>query len=66
MQIAGERTGVRATIDAPEREARLSLHVRRPIKSVAVNGAPHNDCDFQEGVVRLPARVKRYTVEVRY
>jgi hypothetical protein len=66
LQVTGDRAGARATIDAPEHSARLLLHVRRPVKSVMVNGADHRDCDFENGIVRLPAGVKRYSVEVRY
>jgi hypothetical protein len=66
MQVNAESTGVRATIDAPERAARLLLNLRRPIKSAKVNGADHRDCDFANGVVRLSPGTKRYTVEVRY
>ncbi len=66
MQVTGERAGVRATIDPPERGARLLLHVRRPVKSVLVNGAEHRDCDYENGIVRLAPGPKRYTVEVRY
>jgi adhesin HecA-like repeat protein len=66
MQVTGGRDGVRATIDPPERRARLLLHVRRPFRSALVNGAPHNDCDFESGIVRLEPGTKRYTVEVRY
>src|SRR5215470_1595664 len=33
IQATGDRTALRAAIDAPDRGARLLLHVRRPIKS---------------------------------
>ena len=66
MEATGDRSALRATIDPPERTARLALHVRRPIKSALVNGAPHTDCDFERGIVRLPAGTKRYRVEVQY
>jgi hypothetical protein len=66
MQVIGERAGARAVIDPPQRDARLLLHLRRPVKSVTVNGAEHRDCDFENGVVRLASGAKRYTVEVRY
>src|SRR5207302_610163 len=52
MQVTGERGGARAVVDAPARSARLLLHLRRPVKSVTVNGADHRDCDFESGVVR--------------
>src|SRR5689334_13252467 len=66
MEATGDRSSLRATIDPPEHAARMALHVRRPIKSALVNGAPHTDCDFEHGIVRLPAGTKRYRVEVRY
>src|SRR5262249_52900604 len=66
MEAAGDQAGLRATIDAPQRNARLLLHVRRPMKLAMVNGAPHSDCDFQNGIVRLLPGTKRYTIEVRY
>ncbi|HJZ99852.1 MAG TPA: hypothetical protein VKE70_25260 [Candidatus Solibacter sp.] len=66
MQVTGEAHGVRAAIDTPARDARLLLHIRRPITSATVNGAPYTDCDFAAGIVRLPPGAKRYTVEVRY
>jgi hypothetical protein len=66
MEVTGERGGVRATIDAPARSARLLLHIRRPIKKVLVNGADFRDCDFENGIVRLAPGTKRYVVQVRY
>jgi hypothetical protein len=66
MDATGDRAGLRATIDAPPRSARLLLHTRHPIKGVLVNGASYTDCDYQQGIVRLPAGPKRYQVEVRY
>ncbi|HWB84665.1 MAG TPA: hypothetical protein VG675_11040 [Bryobacteraceae bacterium] len=66
MQVTGERAGVRAVIDPPARAARLLLYLRRPIRSVLVNGADYSDCDFEHGVVRLLRGAKRFTVEVRY
>src|SRR5262249_54724550 len=66
MEATGDRAGVRATIDVPPRSARLLLHIRHSIKSATVNGALHEDCDFEQGIVRLPAGSKRYQVEVRY
>jgi hypothetical protein len=66
LGATGDRAALRATIDPPERSARLMLHIRRPIKTALVNGAPHTDCDFEHGIVRLPAGTKRYQVEVRY
>jgi hypothetical protein len=66
MEATGDRVGVHATIDAPPRSARLLLHVRHPIKNAMVNGTLYTDCDFQQGIVRLPAGPKRYQVEVRY
>jgi hypothetical protein len=66
MQVAGERGGARAIIDAPARRARLLLHLRRPVKSVLVNGVECGDCDYVHGVVRLAPGAERYTVAVRY
>jgi hypothetical protein len=66
MQLTGERGGVRATIHPPARSARLLLHLRRPMKSVMVNGTDFRDCDFENGIVRLAAGAKSYTIEVRY
>ncbi len=66
MQVTGERGGVRAIVDAPDRPARLLLNLRHPVKSVLVNGADYRDCDFENGVVRLAPGARRYTVEVRY
>jgi hypothetical protein len=66
MQVNGQRDGVRALIDAPDRAAGLRLHLRHVIKSALVNGAAHTDCDFENGIVRLAPGAKRYTVEVRY
>jgi hypothetical protein len=66
FEVTGERGGIRALIDPPARGARLLLHLRRPVKSVMVNGADYRDCDFENGVVRLAPGSKRYTLEVRY
>jgi hypothetical protein len=66
IEATGDRMGMRATVVPPERTARLLLHVRRPMKSVVVNGVDHRDCDFENGIVRLSSAAKRYTVEVRY
>jgi hypothetical protein len=66
MQVAGERGGARAIIDAPARPARLVLYLRRPLKRVLVNGVECGDCDFVNGVVRLAPGAERYTVAVRY
>jgi hypothetical protein len=66
LETAGERGGIRASIDATARAATLLLHVRRPVKSVLVNGAACRDCDLANGVVRLAPGTPRYTVEVRY
>ncbi len=66
LQVTGERAGVRAIIDPPSGKARLLLNVRRPVKSVIVNGVDHRDGDFENGIVRLAAGAKRYTVEVSY
>jgi hypothetical protein len=65
MQVTGQSGGIRAVIDPP-RNARLLLFLRRPLKSVLVNGAVHRDCDFEKGVVRLASRARRYVVEVSY
>ncbi len=66
MQVTAERRVVRAAIEAPPRSARLLLHLRRPLKSVLVNGSDHRDCDFENGVVRLSPGDRRYSVEARY
>jgi hypothetical protein len=64
--------GITARIDAPARNPykRLLLNLRHPsqapMRRVLVNGKEYRDCDFENGVVRLAAGAKTYTVDVRY
>jgi hypothetical protein len=59
-------------VDAPSRNPyqRILLNLRHPaqapMKRVRVNGRDWRDCDFQAGIVRLPAGPKRFNVEVDY
>ena len=63
---------IRVRIDAPARNpySRLLLNLRHPdrapMRRVAVNGKEYRDCDFENGIVRLAAGAKTYTVDVRY
>ena len=63
---------ITATIDAPSRVPyrRMLLHLRHPGKApmrrVLVNGKEHQDCDFENSIVRLPAGARTYAVEVSY
>jgi hypothetical protein len=63
---------ITASIDAPARAPyrRLLLNLRHPsrapIRRVLVNGKEHADCDFQNGIVRLAAGQKAYSIEVQY
>ena len=65
MQVTGERAGIRADIDPPARNARLLLYVRRPMKSVRVNGVDHRECFFANGIERLAPGAPRNPVVVR-
>jgi hypothetical protein len=59
-------------IDAPGRNPyrRLLVNLRHPsrapMREVRVNGKEYSDCDFQNGIVRLGADARTYTVEARY
>jgi hypothetical protein len=61
-----------ASIDAPARNPyrRILLNLRHPqaapIRQVMVNGQEHSDCDFENGMVRLAAGPKTYSVDIRY
>jgi hypothetical protein len=61
-----------ATVDAPARVPyrRILLNLRHPdrapILRVTVNGKEHRDCDYEQGIVRLAAGARTYSVEVRY
>lgn len=66
FQVAGERGGVRAVVEPPAHAARVLLYVRRRFQTAIVNGMQTRDCDFENGVVRLPGGTQRYVVEVRY
>jgi hypothetical protein len=66
-----DQSSIVARISAPRGQYRRLLlnlrHPRRaPIRQVLVNGIEHKDCDFENGIVRLPAGPKMYAVEVRY
>ncbi|MFB3826575.1 MAG: hypothetical protein ACE15B_07385 [Bryobacteraceae bacterium] len=66
--VQSKRNQVTVQVDAPARTPyrRILVHLRRPLSQVAVNGRPHQDCDFKNGVVRLAAGQKSFTVEARY
>jgi hypothetical protein len=61
---------ITATIDAPSRipYRRMLLNLRHPgrapMRRVLVNGKEHQDCDFENGIIRLTAGT--YAVEVSY
>jgi hypothetical protein len=63
---------IKARIDAPARNPyrRLVVNLRHPrgapMRRVLVNGKEYRDGDFENGVVRLAAGTRAYTVEVRY
>jgi hypothetical protein len=63
---------ITARIDAPARipYSRLLLNLRHPssapMRRVLVNGKEYRDCDFENGIVRLAAGARTYTVEARY
>ncbi len=63
---------ITARIDAPTGAPYhgILLNLRHPsrarIQHVLVNGKEHRDCDYENGIVRLAAGPKTYSVEVRY
>ena len=63
---------ITARIDAPTGAPYhgILLNLRHPsrarIQHVLVNGKDHRDCDYENGIVRLAAGSKTYSVEVRY
>jgi hypothetical protein len=63
---------IKVRIDAPARNPynRLVLNLRHPgrarMRHVLVNGKEYRDCDFENGIVRLAAGARTYTVEARY
>ncbi len=63
---------IEAVIDPPRRSApkRIVLRLRhpdgKPIRSVTVNGRPHDDFDRQREEITLPAATARLAVSVKY
>ncbi|MEK7407229.1 MAG: hypothetical protein AAB225_19315 [Acidobacteriota bacterium] len=63
---------IAARIDAPAQRPfrRLLLNLRHPerapIRRVLVNGKEHPDCDLHNGIVRLAAGARSYSVEAQY